>query len=135
MKQAKFNKNYNVFQRSLKHCSVNVFVKEMQKVNFSNYESFSYIDAAYTDFLNKLMKVANEIAPRKNIRTKNNMQEWFGREIAVLIHASEKMFLKFKKLKPRINEGIYRKVKCQVQNLTRKKKREFYETDLKQKNK
>ena len=32
------------------------------------------MDAAYTDFLNKLMKVVNEIAPSKEIRIKNNMQ-------------------------------------------------------------
>ena len=41
---------------------------------FSNYERFSCIDAAYTDFLNKLMKVVNEIAPSKEIR-KNGLIE------------------------------------------------------------
>ena len=52
-----------------------MFVEELQKVNFSNYECFSCIDAAYTDFLNKLTKVVNEIAPSKEIRIKNNTQE------------------------------------------------------------
>ena len=65
VKRAKFNKHNNVFLRSLKHYTVNVFVEKLQKVNFSNYERFSCIDAAYTDFLNKLMNVVNEIAPRK----------------------------------------------------------------------
>ena len=73
VKWAKFNKHNNVFLRSLKHYTVNVFVEKLQKVNFSNYERFSCIDAAYTDFLNKLMKVVNEIAPSKEIRIKNNM--------------------------------------------------------------
>ena len=72
VKRAKFNKHNNVFLRSLKHCTVNMFVEELQKVNFSNYERFSCIDAAYTDFLNKLMKVVNEIAPSNEIRIKNN---------------------------------------------------------------
>ena len=58
-----------------------MFVTKLQKVDFSNYERFSCIDVAYTDFLNKLMKVVNEIAPSKEIRIKNNMQEWFDREI------------------------------------------------------
>ena len=79
------------------------------------------------------MKVVNEIAPSKEIRIKNNTQEWFDREIAELIHAREKLFLKFKKSKLHINEENYKKVKYQVQNLTRKKKREFYETNLRQK--
>ena len=94
------------------------------------HEWFSCIDTAYTDFLNKLMKVVNEIAPSKEIRIKNNTQEWFYREIAELIHARKKLFLKFKKSKLHIDEENYKKIKYQVQNLIRKKKREFYETNL-----
>ena len=131
--RTKFNKHNNVFLRSLKHYAINVFVEKLQKVNFSNYERFSCIDAAYTDFLNKLMKVVNEIAPSKGIRIKNNTQEWFDREIPELIHAREKLFLKFIKSKLHIDEENYKKVKYQVQNLIWKKKREFYETNLRQK--
>ena len=47
-----------------------MFVKELQKVNFSNYECFSCIDAAYTDFLNKLTKVVNEIDPIRRLELK-----------------------------------------------------------------
>ena len=102
----------------------------MRKVDFSNYERFSCIDAAYTDFLNKLMKVVNEIPPSKEIRIKNNTQEWFDREIAELIHARKKLFLKFKKSNLHNDEKNYKKVKYQVQNLIRRKKREFYETNF-----
>ena len=133
VKRIKLNNHNNVFLRSLKHNTVNVFVEKLQKVDFSNYEQFSCIDAAYTDFLNKLMKVVNEIAPSKEIRIKTNTQEWFDREIAELIYAREKLFLKFKKSKLHIDEENYKKVKYQVQNLIRKKKREFYETNLRQK--
>ena len=110
-----------------------MFVEKFEKVNFANYERFSCIDTAYTDFLKKLKKVVNEIAPSKEIRVKNNMQEWFAREIAELIHAREKLFLKFKKSKLHTDEKNYKKVKYQLQNLIRKKKREFYETNLRQK--
>ena len=87
-----------------------MFVKKLQKVFFSNYECFSCIDAAYTDFLNKLMKFVNKIAPSKEIRIKNNTQECFDREIAELIHAHEKLFLKFRKSKLHIDEESYKKV-------------------------
>ena len=100
VKRTKFNKHNNLFLRSLNHYTVNVFVEKLQKVDFSNYERFSCIDAAYTDFLIKLIKVVNEIAPTKEIR---------------------------------IDEENYKKVRYQVQNLIRKKKREFYETNLRQK--
>ena len=96
-----------------------MFVEKLQKVFFSNYECFSCIDAAYTDFLNKLKKVVNKIAPSKEIRIKNNTQEWFDREIAELTHAREKLFLKFRKSKLHIDEENYKKIKYQVQNLIR----------------
>ena len=59
---------------------------------------------AHTDFLNKLMKVVNEIAPCKEIRIKSNMQERFDREISELIHACKKLFLMFKKSKLHIDK-------------------------------
>ena len=55
------------------------------------------------------------------------------KKLLELIHAREKLFLKFKKSNLHINEENYKKVKHQVQNLIRKKKREFYETNLRQK--
>ena len=97
VKQAKLNKHNNVFLRFLKHYRVYVFLEELQKINFPNCERFSCIDAAYIDFLNKLMKVVNEIVPSKEIRIKNNAQECFDRKITELIHAREKLFLTFKK--------------------------------------
>ena len=121
-----------MFLRSRTHYTVNVFVQKVQKINFSNYERFSFIDAAYNDFLNKLTKVINEIAPSKKIRIKTNTQEWFDREIAELIHACKKLFLKFKKSKLLIDEENYKKVKYHIQNLIGKKK-EFYQTNLRQK--
>ena len=45
----------------------------------------------------------------------------------------ERLFLKSKKSKLHIDEKNCKKVKCQFQNLIRKKKREFYETNLRQK--
>ena len=58
--------------RSLKHYTVNLLVEGLRKVNFLNYERFSKKDAAYTDYLNKLMKVINEITPSKDLlRDKN----------------------------------------------------------------
>ena len=94
-----------------------MFVEGLRKVNILNYERFSNIDVAYTDFVNKLMKVINELTPSKEIRIKNNNQDWFHREVAGLIHVREKLFLKFKKPKLHIDEEIYKKIRNQVQKL------------------
>ena len=100
-----------------------MFVEELQRVNFLNYERFSCIDEAYTDFLNKLItKVVNETAPCKEIRIKNNTQEWFDREIAELIHAQVKLLLKFKKSKLHVDEESYKKLSIKFQILMGKRK-------------
>ena len=65
VKRSKFDKHNNVFLISVKHYTVIVFVEELQKVHFSNYERFPCIDAAYTDFLNNLMKAVNEICSKQ----------------------------------------------------------------------
>ena len=121
VKRVKSHKHNNVLLRSLKHYTVNLFVEGLRKVNFLTYERFSNIDAAYTDFLNKLMKVINEIAPSKEIRIKNNNQDWFDREVADLIHVREKLFLKFKKSNLHIDEEIYKKIRNQFQKLIKKR--------------
>ena len=64
-----------------------MFVEGLRKIDFLNYEGFPNTDAAYTNFLNKLMNVINEIAPTKEIKIKNNTQEWFDKEIAELMYA------------------------------------------------
>ena len=56
------------------------------------------------------MKVVNEFAPSNVIRIKSNTQGWFDREIADLIHAREKLFLKFKKSKLHIDKENYKKM-------------------------
>ena len=119
--------------RSLKRYTVNLFVEGLRKLEFLNYERVSNIDAAYTDFLNKLMKVINEIAPSKETITRSINQDWFDREVADLIHVREKLFLKFKKSKFHIYEEIYKNIWNQFQKLIKKRKRSFYEVNLKQK--
>ena len=94
VKRVQFHKQNNALLRSLKYYTVNLFVEGLRKVHFLNYESFSNTDAAYTDFLNKLMKVINEIALSKEIRNKSNNKDWYDREFADLIHARGKLFLK-----------------------------------------
>ena len=65
----------NVLLRSLKYYTVSLLVEGQRQKKFLNYERSSNIDATYTDFLNTLMNVINEIAPSKEIKTKNNNQD------------------------------------------------------------
>ena len=79
------------------------------------------------------MKVNNKIAPSKEIRINSNRQEWFDWEVTELVHAHDNLLLKFRKSKLHIDVENYKNVEYQVQNLTRKKKRKFYETNFRKK--
>ena len=112
------NSTENIFQSSIADSAISsanfVYQKKkhviFNKHNFFlNYEHFSNTDAAYTDLLNKLMKLINEITPSKELRVKNNNQDWFHRE------------LNFKKQKLHIDKEIYKKVRNQVQNYIKKR--------------
>ena len=88
-------KHNNVLLRSFKHYTVNLFDESLRNVRFLNYERFSNKYAAYTDFLNKLIKVINYIAPSKEIKIMSNNKDWFDWEDPDWFHAREKLFLKF----------------------------------------
>ena len=47
--RVRFHKYNNVLLKSLKHHTINLFVEDLRKIHFLNYERFSNIDAAYTD--------------------------------------------------------------------------------------
>ena len=63
----------------------------------------------------------NKIAPSKEITINNNNQDWFDGEVSNLIHVRKNLFLKFKKSKLCIDEGIYKQARNQVQNLIKKR--------------
>ena len=70
---------------------------------FPNYELFTDVNAAYSDFINKLMSVINEIAPFQEVRVKNRTEEWFDGEVSESIKVKDKLFKKFKKSKLQID--------------------------------
>ena len=66
------------------------------------------------------MNVFNKIVHGKKIIIKKYNKDWFDREVSNLIHVLEKLFIKFKKSKLRIDEEIYKKVRNHVQNHIKK---------------
>ena len=52
---------------------------------------------------------------------KNNNQDCFDKEVADLIHVREKLFLKFKKSKLHIDKEVYKKIRNQYRNQTKKR--------------
>ena len=78
------------------------------------------------------MEVIDKAAPVKSKRIKRNSQEWFNSEISEKLIIRDKLFKKYKKTRLHVDQEIYKRVRYSVRNLIAKKKKEFFETKLKE---
>ena len=76
------------------------------------------------------MEVIDKVAPVKNKRIKRNSQEWFDGEISEKLIIRDKFFNKYKN-RLHVDKEIYKRARYSVQNLIAKKKKEFFESQLK----
>ena len=58
------------------------FEQELKNIAFPNYGKFSDVNSAYSDLVNKITQVINNLAPYKTIRLKNQSNEWFDVKLA-----------------------------------------------------
>ena len=90
--------------------------QELKSIALPNYEKFSDVNSAYSDLVNKITQVLNNLGTYKTIRVKNQSNEWFDCELAEQISNRDKLFKKFKKSKLHIDQLIYKEAKklCNV---------------------
>ena len=116
--------------RSFRKYTPELFVQKLKDLNFPDYKNFDDINVAYNDFSVKLLQAINISAPLKEIRVKNDNQEWFDGEILDAILSRDKLFKKFKKSRLVNDELCYKQSKYFAQNLINDKKKEFFENKL-----
>ena len=80
---------------------------------------------AYSNFIQKLMKVIDKVAPVKSKTIKRNSQEWFVSEISEKLIIRDKLFKKYKKTRLHVDKEIYKGTRYSVQNLMAKKMKYF----------
>ena len=131
IKRIKHNMHNQIQVQSLKKYSAEIFTNALKTVQFPNYNIFSNVNIAYSDLLSKISDIIDSVAPIKEIRIKNNTQEWFDNEIAEAIKIREKYFKKFKKSNLQIDYNFYIEAKYNTQKLIKQKKKiEFLNTKL-----
>ena len=128
----KSNCHQNVFTRCFKNYDPKKFKISLQKTSFPNYNNFSDIDVAYTDFVVRLTSTIDSLAPLKETRIKTNSQEWFDGEIRDKMIFRDKLLKKFKKTRNQVDEDKYKSTKYDVEKFIKKKKRDYYHTKLEQ---
>ena len=116
--------------RSLKKYSAEIFFNALKKVPFPNYNIFSNVNIAYSDFVNKISNTIDNILPINEIRIKNNTQDWFDNEIAEAMKTREKYLKKIWKSNLQIDYNFYIAAKYNTQKLIKQKKIELFNTKL-----
>ena len=116
--------------RSLKNYTQENYIQALKETNFPDYSNFNSVDEAYDDFIAKLTAVIDKMAPIKRIRVKGNTQEWFDDEIHCAINIRDKHFSAFKRSKSNEDKLSYKRAQNQVQNLIKKRKRQFVKGKL-----
>ena len=115
---------------SLKNFSVVAYKEALKKVKYPNYENFININEAYSNFIQKITSVIDEVAPCKTKRVKGNSKEWFDSVVSEEINNRDKVFKKFKKSRLPLNQENYKKALYEVKKLIAEKKRNYFETKL-----
>ena len=75
------------------------------------------------------MNLIDKLAPIKEMRVKQNSQEWFDGEIANEIKNCDKLFKKFRKSKLHIAKDVYNAARYKVRKMIFNKKRSFFENN------
>ena len=97
--------------RSFKNYSIELYKEALSNISFPNYETFTNMNAAYSDFTEKLMSVINKIAPIKTMRAKSHTEEWFDGEVLENIKLRDKLFKRYKNSRLHIDKEIYNAAK------------------------
>ena len=82
IKRVKASNHKQISFRSLKNYSMENFEQKLKNIAFPNYKKFSDVNSAYSDLVNKITQVLNNLAPYNTIRVKHQSNEWFDGELA-----------------------------------------------------
>ena len=72
------------------------FERELNHITFPNYKKFPDVIFTYSDLVNKITQVINNLAPYKTITVKNQSSKWFDGERAEQIPKRDRLFKHFK---------------------------------------
>ena len=111
-----------IWVRSWKNYTPKLLKEELTKINFPDYNIFSNANIAYLDLFEKILSVVDKIAPFKDLRIKNNTQDWFDGEVAEAIKLRERRFKIFKSTKLDFDEELYKESKYLAVKLIKKEK-------------
>lgn len=127
----KFGEHKTIQMRSLKTYSPATLIENLNNVDWSNCLVSNCIEASWSNFKTKFLKVIDEIAPVKTIRVKQNDHPWFNNEIRELVRHRDKLLKKYAKTKNHDHLSEFRSARNAVNYKIKKAKSTFYAEQLK----
>ena len=76
------------------------------------------------------MAVINNLAPSKNKRIKDRLQDWFDAQIIEKVNERDKLFKKFKTSRLHVDKDNYKGARNEVQKLIHTKEKAYFESKL-----
>ena len=116
----KSNNHYELNIRTMKNYTVENFIELLNKIDFSNYQTFSCVNKAYLD--SKLITAIDTICPSKKIRIKGNTKAWFDSEVISIINKRDDYYKKFKSSGLEKDKDLLKAAKISLKNIIQKKK-------------
>ena len=124
LNKAPVNKHNTVRMRGSKHCSKDLFIQNLDDIDWSDIFICHNVDIAWGKFKSTLLSILDKLAPYKEIRVKQRTKPWMSSEILNLIRQRDKYLRKFRRSKDQSdyklfvyhrNEVIYKKEKAKSQ--------------------
>ena len=106
----------------MKNYTAENFIELLNKIDFSNYQTFSCVNKAYLDFITKLITVIDTLCPSKKIRIKGNTKAWFDSEVISIINKRDDYYKKFKSSGLETDKDLLNTAKISLKNIIQKKR-------------
>ena len=128
----KFSGHKTIRGRSFKNYSEEKFRAELEKENWDKVIQANEVNEAWSTFKSKFSKIADSMAPSREVRVKQRTNPWFDSSILELIRLRDMARVRWKKNKDQADFITFKKYRNQTRETIRQAKRDYYSNAIKE---
>ena len=122
---APVNKHNTVRMRCTKHYSKDLFIQNLDDIDWSDIFNCHNVDIAWGKFKSILLSIIDKVAPYKEVRVKQRTKPWMSSEILNLIRQRDKYLRKFRRSKDQSDYKLFVYHRNQVKYKKEKAKSQY----------
>ena len=123
--KAPVNKHNTVRMRCTKHYSKDLFIQNLDDIDWSDIFNCHNVDIAWGKFKSILLSIIDKVAPYKEVRVKQRKKPWLSSEIVNLIRQRDKYLRKFRRSKDQSDYKLFVYHRNQVKYKKEKAKSQY----------